>query len=287
MVPVSAEGPAWDMEIDNRRPFLGDLVLIRISSLYANEDAHIEVKFNGTTVRNIWVRTTFAKRVNVEWQTSLDAEPGEYKLCLIYLGVHEVNRTIILVYDPLDFAMKSIARLEREVYRLDQADDRTEGWSLLALRRVEYYLYRWVAAGMVINILSIITLMYLGPTAYRKYVFNAARRGIRGAKDWGPTVDGHLVGQMGKEAMMTTKPRIIPEPGLSFWCPTCKVLVHSAEAEQHDHKKVVEVKAPDGFEWEEVPKKVFVRKVVRPLRVLKRRVVVPKLHVDPHTPEVD
>ncbi len=285
MVSGVDKGPAWDMEIDNRRPFVGDLVVIRVSSLYANEDAHIEVKHNGSVVRNIWVRTGFNKSVNVKWQTTLEATPGTYRLCLIYLGVEEVFRNIILVFDPLDYAMKSIARLEREIIRLDYSDDRTEGWALLALRRIDYYLYRWVAAGLIVNVLAIGTLFYLGPIAYRKYVLNAARKGLRGAIDWEPNVDGHLIGQMGKETMRRTKAKMVPEPGYSRWCEKCQVLVHKAEWDQHDHKE------EEASEWEEMPKEEKpkkARKVIpRRVRVIKRRVVVTKPHVDILAQEMD
>ena len=280
MVGASQDNPSWDMEVENRRPFLGDLVFIQVSSLYANEDAHIEVSFNGTVVRNIWVRTAYNKSITIKWQTSLDTEPGNYKLTLIYLGVREVTRTVTLVFDPLDYAMKSIARLEREVIRLDAADDRTEGWALLAIRRVDYYLFRWVAAGFVVNVLSILTLLYLGPTAYRKFVLNAARKGLRSAADWGPNVDGHLLGQLGKETMTRTKAIKVPEPGVSKWCETCNVLVHKAEFHLHEHKEV------ETSEWEEFGRKAAPRKV-RPLRVVKRKVVVSKSRTNPHTQEVD
>lgn len=276
LTPIAggADGLSWSIKVDNPTPNLGDPVIIHVVSRYPNEDAHIEVVFDKVVVRNIWLRSNALNVANVTWQTELDSEPGLYTLRVVHMNKVVAKLVVELVYDPLDYALKRIVEQEMEIQRLQEEVDRTEGWIQLAMDRIDYYLYRWVLAGMVVNVLAIITLVYLGPEAFRQWVLNAARKGRKGAEAFARKVDGYLLDNMGKETMGRSDVRRTPVPGQSKWCPRCEELVHRAEWRLHEGHDLGVVR---------VARVARARKVTVPRRVVKVR----NPHTSPMAPEVD
>ena len=256
VAPVLAEDPPvepptapdWTISVDNHHPFLGDPVVIEVWSIYVGEYATLEFFEEGVRVQQMVVRTNTTREQIIIWETRLDMTPGAYRISLMHYGIEEANATVTLVYDPVDYALKSIRAHEEDMARLRERDGLAEEWATLALTQNDYE-RRWRIFGAIVDTLALIIIIYLGPQAWRKYVEGGIERGGEWWTKWGGVmtthVDGTLNWSMGKETMMDTPQPREPKARESAWCEECQVLIHVTEWRDHPHDlKFAKVKGP-------------------------------------------
>jgi len=220
----------WTIDVDNDRPFLGDGVIVLVESVYPNEQANVELRREGRVMMNLWVETDDDRAGEVLLQTGLHWDPGEYELVIEWLNRPYDNATFVLVYDPLDFALKNIVALQEEVDRLHEEDDKLTYKNDLNKARFEYYIWRWWVARLFLDVFVIVVLFYLVPPAWRKYIGRLrVREGRRGPEQ---TPGGTIMYDAGKETMEDT-----PAPEGEWkraWCPKCRTEFTKDELGKHE-----------------------------------------------------
>lgn|GEM_PF-6291667 len=259
--PEDPPPPEWAIDVDNRYPYLGDLVVIEVQSVYIGEYANIEITRQGVRVHQLYVRTNSTRGTEATWQTRLDMPAGWYRIALEHYGEPKAYVDVQLVYDPLDFALKTLQLHEQEMQELRDRDGLAEEWAQLALRQNDYET-RWRIFGAVVNTLALIVIFYLGPEAWRKHIGKGVAKGKRGLEALLKHPDGTNVYSYGKEQMERTPPPREPAQGLSAWCGTCDRLVHVTEWRDHPHPLL-------HTAGEDLGSRGGPR--VRPLRVVKKR----------------
>ena len=241
--------PDWTLSVDSDHPFLGDVVIIWVDSLYVGEYATLEVFHKGMRIQQMVVRTNITREDLLIWETRLDMDAGTYRVSLIHYGLPRANVTVTLVYDPVDFALKTNILQDKQMWELMEDDQLAREWAKLALRQNDYF-KRWMMTSVAINLLAMFIILYLLPDAWTKFLRGRIKAGELNWRRWLFRPDGDQQHTMGKESMFKMPRPRTPEAGLSALCETCDRLIHRTEWGSHPHELVYA--AEDGFEFVEV-----------------------------------